>query len=175
MSRGFHPRPKMSFTSALGVGTAGLDEVMDLKLAKQYTSAELTRRLRENTVAGIEILDIEILTGNTPKIKAESAWYAFPVPCELELAIQKNIRQFMTSETYWVTRAKKRQKINIRPHVLQLFLEQLQLRMQLEVSSEATVRPQDIIEILGLAELPHHGNFLTRTKIQLQNKKKETT
>ncbi len=175
MSKGFHPRPQMSFTSALGVGTAGLDEVMDLKLAKQYSSAELIRQLRENTVAGIEILDITILTNNTPKIKAESAWYEFSVPSEFQLVTRENIGRFMAAYSYWITRTKKRQEIDIRSHVLRLYLDEFQLRMQLEVSSEATVRPQDIIKILGLAELSHHGNFLTRTKIQLQNKKKETT
>lgn len=175
MGKGLHPRPQMRFTSALEVGAASLGEVVYLKLAKQYTSAELARRLRESTVSGIEILDIEILTDNIPKMKAESAWYEFPVPCELQLATKENINQFMAAESYWITRAKKRQQINIRSHVLRLYLDQLQLRTQLELRSEATVRPQDIIEILGLAELPHHGNFLTQTKIQLQNIKKETT
>ncbi len=38
MSEGFHPKPRMSFPSALAVGIAGTDEVMELELSQQRTA-----------------------------------------------------------------------------------------------------------------------------------------
>ena len=60
--------------------------------------------------------------------------------------------------------------MNIRPHVLQLLIGHFRLLMQLLVTNEATVRQQEIIEILGLAESKKQGNYLTRNEIQLQQK-----
>jgi hypothetical protein len=41
MSEGFHPKPRLSFPSALAVGIEGLDEVMELELAQTYSADEL--------------------------------------------------------------------------------------------------------------------------------------
>ncbi len=38
MSQGFHPKPRMSFPSALAVGIAGVDEVMEVEWAEEYTA-----------------------------------------------------------------------------------------------------------------------------------------
>ena len=167
MSKGFPPRPRMSFTTALGVGTAGLEEVMDLELAKQYESAELIRQLRRHTVPGIDIISLEVLGDSDAKLKAKSAWYDVPVPSALQAAITQKINQFMAAASYWVTRPAQHQKtapsqkVDIRPYVLRLLLDPPQLRMELAVRNEATVRPQDILEILGLAKLFHQGVFIT--------------
>lgn len=170
MSEGFHPRPRMSFPAALGVGTAGLNEVMDLELASSGDANELIARLRQCSLPGLEFDDLEMLDESDAKLKAESVWFEFPVPAELQDEVSHNIEQFMANDAYWVIRKSRRQKVNIRPHVLQLLIDHFQLRMQLVVTHEATVRPQEIIEILGLAESTKQGKYLTRTAIQLQKK-----
>ena len=52
MSQGFHPKPKMSFPSALAVGIEGLDEVMELELAEPQSAEELLSRLCGRRGAG---------------------------------------------------------------------------------------------------------------------------
>ena len=76
----------------------------------------------------------------------------------------------MANDAHWVIRKSRRQKVNIRPHVLQLLIGHFRLLMQLLVTNEATVRQQEIIEILGLEESKKQGNYLTRNEIQLQQK-----
>jgi len=155
----------MSFTTALGVGAAGLEKVMDL--AKQYESEELIRQLRRHTVPRIDIISLEVLGDSDAKLKAKIAWYDVPVPSALQAAITQKINQFMAAASYWVTRPAQHQKtapsqkVDIRPYVLRLLLDPPQLRMELAVRNEATVRLQDILEILGLAKLFHQGAFIT--------------
>ena len=52
MSEGFHPKPRMTFPSALAVGIEGIDEVMEFELAEPLAAAELLRRLAAAGPAG---------------------------------------------------------------------------------------------------------------------------
>ncbi len=37
MTEGFHPKPRLNFPSALAVGIAGADELLELDLAEEHT------------------------------------------------------------------------------------------------------------------------------------------
>ncbi len=41
MTEGFHPKPRMNFPSALAVGIAGLDELLEVDFAEEYTADSL--------------------------------------------------------------------------------------------------------------------------------------
>lgn len=169
MSEGFHPRPRMSFPSALSVGTAGLDEVMELEMAEHYNASDLLGRLAHHAIPGINFKSVEMLAENEAKLKVESVWFEFPVPDERRADVSERIEQFLATESYLVERPKRQTLVDIRPDVLQLVLDD-QLRMHLAVSHQATVRPVDLIEVLGLADLKSEGHHLTRTTVQLQEK-----
>ena len=44
MSEGFHPKPRMNFPSALALGIAGLDEVLEVDLAESVRAERAARR-----------------------------------------------------------------------------------------------------------------------------------
>ena len=58
MSEGFHPKAKLNFPSALGLGIAGLDEVMEVEIEEPADVEQLRRRLEPLCPPGLEILQI---------------------------------------------------------------------------------------------------------------------
>ena len=54
MSQGFHPKPRMSYASALAVGIEGLEEVLQLELSEEMALDTLLERLQEQSPDGLE-------------------------------------------------------------------------------------------------------------------------
>jgi len=67
-SRGFHPKPGISFGPALGLGMPSLGEILDVKLSDDVTPAELLRRLNAVSLAGIEFLAAAALRESQPAL-----------------------------------------------------------------------------------------------------------
>ena len=55
-SKGFHPKPGLSFGPALGLGIPSLGEFLDVKLVDKVTPEEILRRLHAVSPPGIEFL-----------------------------------------------------------------------------------------------------------------------
>src|SRR5262245_28393195 len=67
MSEGFHPKPRMSFPSALAVGIAGTDEVMELELCQELTADEVRAALDPHMPPGLHFNRIEVLPAGAKK------------------------------------------------------------------------------------------------------------
>jgi radical SAM family uncharacterized protein/radical SAM-linked protein len=63
-SKGFHPKPEMSFGPALSLGVASLDEYLDVKLIDAPGPAELLARLNLAASGGLEFKTVVPLTAN---------------------------------------------------------------------------------------------------------------
>jgi len=71
-SQGFHPKPRMTFPSALAVGIEGLNEVMEVELAKAADAEDLLRRLRRHAPPGLVFLAAEALPEGSRKVRVQS-------------------------------------------------------------------------------------------------------
>jgi radical SAM-linked protein len=67
-SRGFHPKPGLSFGPALGLGVPSLGEILDVKLSDEVIPAELLCRLNAVSLAGIEFLAAAALQESQPAL-----------------------------------------------------------------------------------------------------------
>ena len=67
-SKGFHPKPGLSFGPALGLGIPSLGEWLDVKLVENLTVDEILRRLRLVSPPGIEFLAAEALADGDPPL-----------------------------------------------------------------------------------------------------------
>ena len=66
MSQGFHPKPRVSYLSALPLGFSSDDEAMELILDEELSPDDLLARLNASSVVGLDFLsaiflDTEIL------------------------------------------------------------------------------------------------------------------
>ena len=60
-SEGFSPHQIMSFAAPLGVGLTGSGEYLDIEVLSTESSCEMTRRLNEVMVEGMEVLSYKKL------------------------------------------------------------------------------------------------------------------
>jgi len=70
-SQGHHPMPKISFASALPVGTESLHETVDVQLCETLDPLHLMERIREQLPSGIDVSLVEKVSGGerAPKLR----------------------------------------------------------------------------------------------------------
>jgi radical SAM-linked protein len=81
-SRGFHPKPGLSFGPALGLGIPSLGEFLDVKLVDNLPADEILHRLRSVSPPGIDFVSaVALVAGDPPlgRVLAE-AHYAVLLP-----------------------------------------------------------------------------------------------
>ena len=74
-SKGFHPKPKISFVSALPLGTESLCETVRIELISPPHHSVIVEILNKKLSSGLSIIKVEPLPKNTPKDKLISSTY----------------------------------------------------------------------------------------------------
>jgi radical SAM-linked protein len=180
MSGGFHPRPRIHFPSALAMGEAGTDEVVDVEV--EEISAEdgadgtaeqcdnslnfLLATLRRAAPGGLLPTEIEELPPDAPTATAREVEYEFPLPREWQAEVTGRVERLLAQPSLWVERREKR-AVDMRSYLLGVRVEEGQLRFRLRVAREGSLRARDVLSALSLAELQESGSFATRTSVRL--------
>lgn len=168
MSEGFHPKPRMGFPAALAVGIEGLDEVMELELAKCYTREELFGRLASQTLSGLAFQSVEILPPGTRKARLRSAVYQAPIPAQRRAEVADRTARLLAASSCPVTRPSKSGQIDVRPFLQELTLQDGLLTMRLSAGRGQSAGPRDVLRALGLPDLEAQGVYLTRSTVELE-------
>lgn len=168
MSEGFHPKPRMSFPSALAVGIAGLDEVMEVELNEDRSAEAIQALLVQHAPPGLEMVSVESLADGAPKPRVARVRLEMPVPTERQAAARENIARLMAETTHPVDRGTTHNPIDLRPYLEELTLDEGTLRIQLRVTQQGTGRPREVLVALGLEDLEQQGYHLTRTNVELE-------
>ena len=168
MSEGFHPKPRMSFPSALALGIEGRDEVMELELAETASADELLERVSAHAVPGLEFRFIEVLPPGTPKARLRSATYEVPIPAERLAALSEKLQRVWESPSCPVQRPDGGPAVDVRQSLDQLTLEDGMLRIRLLASPQRSAGPRDVLAALALDDLEQQGSFLVRTAVELE-------
>jgi len=168
-SEGFHPKPRMSFPSALALGIEGLDEVMELELAEPATAESLLAQLTRHAIPGLSFLIVEILTPGTKKAQLQSTTYQLPVPDDRRVAAAECALRLRSELAGPATEALEPDAILVRQSLEDVRLEAGTLRFRLRTSRRRSAGPRDVLAALGLEDLERSGAWLTRTEVQLQS------
>lgn len=167
MSEGFRPKPRMAFPSALAVGIAGLDEVLELELAEPLPPEEVLDRLQRGAPPGMTFVSAVLLPPGAKKPQACRATFEAALPPGRAPAVAAAITEFLAKTEYACRREDKDRSIDLRPLVEGLAIEGETLRMILKVSQEGGARPREVLEAIGLADLESTGVVLVRTRVEL--------
>ena len=167
MSEGFHPKPRMSFPSALALGIAGRNEVMELELADEYDDTGLLDRLSAATVPGLEFLRVEHVPQGVKKAQVRSSSYEMKIPSPRIRQAEMQAGQLLASESFPVKR-RGGKTVDSRRCLEHLEIDSGTLRMRLAVLPEGGGSPRDVLMALGLQDLEQEGCYLTRTEVELQ-------
>jgi len=174
MTEGYSPRPRISFPVALGVGTEGIDEVMEFDLAEWVPTGEVANRLARELPEGLELVSVEL---GSPKEHARAAWATYRVeaadgsPMDERMSASA-LTALMEREAIWVERQRKgrNKRVNIRPFIKKLGLDGNAMVLEVAAGPEGSARPEEILEALGFDATEVRGRFrLTRVHVVLQN------
>jgi len=181
-SKGFNPRPKISIASALPVGFTGCGEVMDIVLSRHISPYNLIKRLKPHLPPGLEVLSVEEVYLRLPSLQSQMRYAEYRVVVESEETLaemEKRVEEVLSAQSLPRQRERKGRvtKYDLRPLIDDLWIEGLAsvrspdqssvrspdrrregtacvLGMRLQSDSQATGRPDEVLEAMGLGELP---------------------
>ena len=168
MSEGFHPKPRMSFPSALAVGIEGLDEVMELELAESYPGEELLRRLETQAVTGLGFRSVEVLPPRARKARVRSARYRVPIPAGRRDPLAERAAKLLARTSLAIDRPNGRGPVDVRLDVEALGFRNGVLTMRLSAGRGPSAGPREILRALELDDLEHEGVRLVRTAVEIE-------
>jgi radical SAM-linked protein len=167
LTEGFHTRPKISFPTALALGIESLEEYVEIELCNAPTAACVAQSIRSQVLDGMQILDVRQLAADEPKARIVSTDIETDLPASDVEIIRERIDRLYAAGQISFERDGKPMATKLGVGSLDLSLENTRLRLTLFASPSATIRPSDVLEALGLADIQQQGAVLQRTRIQL--------
>ncbi|MEC8475254.1 MAG: TIGR03936 family radical SAM-associated protein [Planctomycetota bacterium] len=169
MTQGFHPKPRIGFPSALALGVDGEEEVVELEFAEDLPPTEVLRRLEADQQPGLGITSVSKVPNGFKKPQLESSQYSITVPDSFPTEpIQPAIETLLERDTVSVVRKKKVLDFNTNTNILSLKFRDGNLQLVLAASEAATLRPHDVLDVLGFSDWVEQGSLITRTRVHLQ-------
>ena len=183
-TKGFHPKPEMSFGPALSLGVASLDEYLDVALIDAPEPAELLERLNRAASGGIEFKSVVRLSSNDRVITTiiTGAQYVIAL-AESALAelggvpeLERRMGEFLAKSECTIRRDVEGlgKMVNVRQFVhkmqvgsahSQQILERagligrmVPIDVTIEIGQRGSAKVSEVVEaLLGLKDFPHRG------------------
>lgn len=163
-SKGFNPRPKISFASALPLGVSSEDEYVDFDLKKPVMPEEFECRFNCAVPDGLKLETTWSISDSQPALMAEVGWAVYQVRTHLtggQTPDERNlcagiIRGFLSQSSIALTKRTKSQSIEIdaRPLIKDIGVEKINgglvlLSMMVAHGNRGTIKPVEVIEAIN--------------------------
>jgi radical SAM-linked protein len=166
-TEGFHPKPKMAFASALALGIVGLQEVIEIEFEEELAAEDVHARLSDKTLPGLTILQVRRIELRR-KAMVTRAGYRIGLMTDDDLP--HRAQNLLAQSEIWMQRDKPQpRRVDIRPYLQRLAVEDAGLLMEFTVTPNGTARPEEILRLLGLEKLLHNGGVLERVLLEIQD------
>src|SRR5260221_8705675 len=150
MTEGFHPKPRMNFPSALAVGIAGDDELLEVELSENWSAERLASAIASQAPRGLEIVHVELMPPESKKAQAVGVTVEVEVPEPLRAAAAERIAAFLAETTHKIEREGRSTPLDLRPLVSTMSLDGGAFKMRLRVDREGSARPREVLAAVGL-------------------------
>ena len=169
MTEGFHPKPRVSFPSALALGVESQDEVVEIELAEPWDAGKLLVKLRGDNQPGLTINSVDQLPPQFGKAQLRSSDYLVTVARGVDPAsIQSAIAALNKKTTATLERKQKAVTIDLGSQIESIELCDQEIQLTLAASETATLRPSDVLDLLGFTDWIERGSLITRVRVHLQ-------
>ena len=179
-SQGFHPQPKMNMAAALPLGFSSRCEVMDMKLEQDISLDDLPTRLNETLPSGLQVVGVEQVDERAPALQTQVAAAEYEVTLTESIdrsELERRIHSVMESKA--LPRERRGKMYDLRPLIEELQLMESasllrgqeqgpglqKIRMRLRAREGATGRPEEVLDVLGIA---FEGTRIERTRLVFQ-------
>jgi radical SAM-linked protein len=166
VTQGFNPRPRMWFASAMALGVAGLNEVLEFELTQPLDAGEIQSRLAGQAPPGLSILSVRAIDVKM-SARVRRALYRLPLS-NPNASLLERCTAFLAQTECWVERRRPHpRRVNIRPFVAELHTHRDCLNMALWITPNGAARPEEVIAALGLQSLLDGGAVIERTDLEI--------
>lgn len=166
-SEGFNPNPKISMPLPRPVGLAGLEEWLLLQVTEPLAPVEVCTRLASGLGEAI-VLKSCYQSFERDSWQAQDALIEVDLEKELTRDLPAQIEKVLQSSTAVLHRdtgpRKPSKSVDARQFIHSLELQGTRLGMRLLYASGATVRPSEVLALLGLPVQPY-ASLATRVSI----------
>ena len=170
MTEGFHPKPRIAFPSALPLGTESLDEVVEIELSEDLPIRDLFDRLSNDRQPGLTIQQVARLPQGFGKAQLQRTDYTVTLAPNVDpQMITDAIAALKQQDVVTVERKKKTIRAHVASHIPHLELGDGVLHLSLAATDAASLRPDDILTLLGMQDWTEQGSRITRTRVVLQH------
>jgi len=115
-SRGFHPMPKISFASALPVGTESIHETVDIELYDTTPVSSLKEAINRQLPDGISVISLEDITHDRRGFSLEESH--FRVTLDGVQVTETKLQRFLQSENFPIAKTVKGRQRTINARLL---------------------------------------------------------
>ncbi len=169
MTQGFHPKPRIGFPSALALGVDGLEEVVELEFAEDLAPQNVLQRLQEDRQPGLSITSVSKVPEGFKKPQLEKSDYQITLPENADpVATQRAVEKLLGQPTVSVARKKKTLTVETAKQILSLQVNHDHLSLTLAASEAATLRPQDVLDLMDCGDWIENGSLITRNRVYLR-------
>jgi radical SAM-linked protein len=168
-SAGFHPSPRIVFALSLPLGVVGRDEVVEIELTEPRDPDEVLAKLNAQAPAGLSFTRAAVVPMKATAIPRRVV-YSLPLPGERAAEAGERCRELMAAERVWVDRLRPQPKrLNIRPYFREIGIIDNRLSLDLWVTQTGTARADELLRLLGLADLLDAGAVVGRDVLELRD------
>ncbi len=169
MTEGFHPKPRIAFPSALALGVESFDEVVELELTENLSAVALLQRLRQDNQPGLTVHSVQRLPQPAAKAQLEQSDYQISIVEGVDLAATgAAIESLKQQETVSVQRKNKTVVAHVGAQIPRLEIASDSLLLSLVASDSASLRPADVLALLGADDWIERGAKIVRTRVVLR-------
>lgn len=170
MSEGFHPKPRIGFPSALALGVIGLNEVVELELAEELTPQQLLSRLQQDHQPGLIINSVHRLPDAFGKARLKQSDYVITIVEGADLdRTRRAVETLLGQDSVSFSRKDKTLTAEVATQIPLLQIGDGELHLQLAASDAASLRPTDVLHLLGLDDWVEQGATITRKGVTLHS------
>ena len=153
-SKGYHPMPKLSFASALPVGTESLHETLEVQWYDSGSDTPLRDIINEQLPSGLEIKTLEVLDRDAGSLKVQESHYEISFN---QVRIREgDLRRFLASESFPVIKKGRKgdQSIDARAQVKSAYFSmESTIHLALKTMQGPALKPVEIVQ--GIFQLNH--------------------
>ncbi|NLN16354.1 MAG: DUF2344 domain-containing protein [Firmicutes bacterium] len=157
LTQGYHPRPKLTFASALALGATSEAEYLDVELAAPVPLGEIVRRLNSVLPADIRVSAAGEVPAAAPPLMAivDTALYELRPLRPLDEGQWERLGSVLAGllreKSLLVERTTKSgtKQVNLRPLILQAEVSGDKIAMLVRSGSRGNVRPEELLALLG--------------------------
>ncbi len=181
-SEGFSPKPKISPGPPLSSGIESICEVIDIIMTEKINMESFIKLMNNYLPAGIKILTAKEIPLKSEALNSAIKVAVYKIDLELkeknikEDEIIENIYRFIGQEKilFEKVRKKSRRIIDIRPLIIKLKVlsskkEFLSFELWLNFHEKGTIKPKELMDLIGEKVTPLSVITITRTGLLTEN------